>query len=463
MRILILTFFLGSFQILSAQNGETVFTLDEFIQIVRDHHPMTYKADLVQNFAEGNLRMARGNFDPKLGVNWDQKSYDEKNYYSLLSGGVKVPTWYGVEFKAGYDRNTGQFLNESDALPEAGLIYGGVSVPLGQGLVIDERRTELQKAKIFIESSRQDQKILLNELIFNAIEQYLIWQEAYFNRNIALEGTEFASIRLEGMKSSFENGDMPAIDTLESLISLQSRQLELAKAEQDLMLSRLALNNFLWIEGEVPLEIQDFIIPENIDISFFEPVVDSIALRQNELVNEHPEILTYEYKIQTLDVEERMNREYLKPDIRIDYNPLYEANNSFMPLNNYKLGVSAAYPLFQRKERGKLAMTRVKIQDTQYDLGLKRQEIQVKLNTYYNLQGQLESQNNLLDATVENYRRMLQAENRKFEIGESSIFLINSREVKYLESRYKLIAGQSKLIRSRLIYLLFSGQINAVI
>jgi outer membrane protein TolC len=265
------------------------------------------------------------------------------------------------------------------------------------------------------------------------------------------------------MISSFENGDMPAIDTLESLISLQSRQLELAKAEQDLMFSRLAINNFLWIEGEVPLEIQDFIVPENIDISFFEPVVDSIALRQNDLVNEHPEILTYEYKIQTLDVEERMNREYLKPDIRIDYNPLYEANNSFMPLNNYKVGVSAAYPLFQRKERGKLAMTRVKIQDTQYDMGLKRQEIQVKLNTYYNLQGQLESQNDLLDETVENYRRMLQAENRKFEIGESSIFLINSREVKYLDSRYKLIAGQSKLLRSRLIYLLFSGQINAVI
>lgn len=463
MRKQLLILFLGFFQILSAQNEERIFTLDEFIQIVKDHHPMTYKADLVQDFAEGNLRMSRGSFDPKLGVNWDQKSYDEKNYYSILSGGVKVPTWYGVEFKAGYDRNTGQFLDESDVIPDAGLIYGGVSVPIGQGLVIDERRAELQKAKIFIESSIQNQKILLNELIFTAVEHYLIWQEAYFNRNIAVEGTEFARVRLEGMISSFENGDMPAIDTLESLISLQSRQLELANAEQDLMQSRLALNNFLWIEGEVPLEIQDFIAPENIDTRFFEVVVDSIAIRQNDLVNDHPEILTYEYKIETLDVEERMNREYLKPDIRIDYNPLYETNNSFMPASNYKLGVSAAYPLFQRKERGKLAMTRVKIQDTQLDMGLKRQEIQVKLNTYYNLQGQLESQNILLDETVENYRRMLEAENRKFEIGESSIFLVNSREVNYLESRYKLIAGQSKLVRSRLIYLLFSGQINSVI
>jgi outer membrane protein TolC len=396
-------------------------------------------------------------------VNWDQKSFDDKNYYSLLSGGVKVPTWYGVEFKAGYDRNTGQFLNDSDALPDAGLIYGGVSVPIGQGLLIDERRAELRKAKIFVESSVQEQNILLNDLIFNAIEQYLKWQEAYFNRNIAIEGEEFADVRLDGMINSFVNGDKPAIDTLESFISLQSRQLERAKAEQDLMVNRLGLNNFLWIEGEVPLELQDFIAPENIDITFFEPVVDSIAIRQDELVNDHPEILTYEFKIETLDVEERLNREYLKPDVRIDYNPLYEANTTFMPVNNYKVGISAAYPLFQRKERGKLAMTRVKIQDTQFDMGLKRQELQVKLDTYYGLQGQLEGQNVLLDATVENYRRMLVAENRKFEIGESSIFLINSREVKYLESRYKLIEARSKLIRSRLIYLLFSGQLNSVL
>ncbi|WP_235297402.1 TolC family protein [Portibacter marinus] len=447
---------------LHAQN-ERVLSISEYLGIVREHHPMIYKSELVRDFADANELMSRGSFDPKLGVTWDQKAFQEKNYYSIFNGGVKIPTWYAVDLKAGYDWNSGVFLDDSENLPSNGLIYGGVSIPLGQGLLIDERRTEVRKAQVFVQSSIQEQRILLNELIYNALDRYIDWQEAFFNLQIAEEGVELARIRLQGSISSFRNGDIPAIDTLEAFISLQSRQIEQSEAEQNLIKTRLGLNNFLWIQGDIPLELEPFIQPTPINFNYLEAASDSLVLVQDEFLAQHPELLQYEYKIESLDIEERLNREFLKPDLRLDYNPLYQAGTDFQPIENYKLGISAAYPLLQRKARGKLRMTRVKLQDTYYDFSLKRQDLQVKLETYYNLQRQLEEQNVITADAVVNYRRLLEAENRKFEIGESSIFLINSREIKYLESRYKLIQGQSKLIKSRLIYLLLSGLINQVV
>ena len=50
---------------------------------------------------------------------------------------------------------------------------------------------------------------------------------------------------------------------------------------------------------------------------------------------------------------------------------------------------------------------------------------------------------------VENYEKLLEAEIRKFDIGESSLFLINSRESKLIEARIKLISMETKLQKER--------------
>jgi hypothetical protein len=54
---------------------------------------------------------------------------------------------------------------------------------------------------------------------------------------------------------------------------------------------------------------------------------------------------------------------------------------------------------------------------------------------------------------VNNYRRLLQAEVTKFNNGESSLFLVNSREVKYLDSVEKRIELEQKVqeVRAKLL------------
>ncbi len=452
------------YSLIAIGQDNTVLTFSEYMELVKENHPVMYQANLLDEMAVSTKRMARGGFDPKLEADWNHKSFDDKNYYSVASSAVKIPTWYGIDLKAGYDRNNGIFLNDSDEIPTRGLWSAGISVPLGKGLVIDNRRAELKRADIFQSVTDQEQVLMTNKLLFDASNTYLTWQASQTYLDIATEGLELSSIRFSGTRQSYINGDKPAIDTLESFISLQTRQLDYQKAEQILENATLALNNYLWIEGVTPLELEDNTVPEKMDIELLRLTTDSLSLLQDQWLASHPELLLYEYKLANIDIDQRLAKEELKPDVRINYNPLVGVADDALfdqfNANNYKLGATISYPLMQRKQRGKIQLNKIKIQDTEFKRTSKNQELSVKLDTYINNIRQTQRQYELLDETVKNYNRMLIAENRKLSVGESSIFLVNSRENKYLESRYKQVEASRKLLINRFTYLLYSARIG---
>lgn len=446
---------------------DKVLTFKNFIEIVQTEHPVSYQSNIIQEKAKANERIAKGGFDPTINGQWNKKSFDDKNYYALANGKVKVPTWFGAEFNAGYDQTNGEFIDNSDFLPDRGLWNAGISIPLGRGLILDKRRAELQKAEVFYKASIQEQILLLNDLIFNASLAYLDWQLATEIYVIANEGLQLSLERFEGTRSSFINGDKPAIDTLESFINYQNRQLQFEEALQALINSELNVNNYLWIEGQVPLELEKNISPENLYIDFLAQKIDSLSIIQNERLETNPENLLYEYKLDNLNVDQRLAKEDLKPSIRVDYNPLIARGNNTVfddfIIDNYKLGISFSYSILQRKERGKLQMNKLKIADTKYKQALKNQDLYLKLNLYLNNINQFNDQYTLLNQTVENYNAMLIGENRKFLFGESSLFLVNSRETKYLDNKIKLIKLGNKIIKNRIGYLLTDGRISQIL
>ena len=70
--------------------------------------------------------------------------------------------------------------------------------------------------------------------------------------------------------------------------------------------------------------------------------------------------------------------------------------------------------------------------------------LQNNVRNYFVQQNNLRDQVVLYRDAVENYGRLLQAERDKFELGESSLFLINSRERMYIQVRLKLAELISK-------------------
>jgi outer membrane protein TolC len=429
MKSILLVFLLFGSSIWS-QNTSKELTYNEFLGYVKKYHPLVKSANLEINQAQANLMMARGGFDPKIEVDFEQKKFKDNEYYSILNSSFKIPTWYGVEIKAGFDNNEGIFLNPENTVPNQGLTSLGISVPLGQGLFINQRMADLRKAKIQLKLSQAERNLMAVAVLYDASMAYFNWKRNHNEVNLYQTYLTNANIRYQGITKSIEQGDKPAIDSVEAGIIVRNRKLSLEDSQLKLAKAKLELANFLWLENNVPLELQDDIIPEeNLVLTIKETLRTNDLMLDNPTLDNHPKINALENKIEMLEVERKLKANMLLPKIDLGYSylsePRYFDNYRFQ---DYKVGVNFYFPLFLRKERGSLQLAKLKLQDVKFDLDLERVALKNKIKAQQTEINSLEKQKQLIDNLVVDYNTMLTSEERLFSFGESSIFLINSRE-----------------------------------
>jgi outer membrane protein TolC len=412
------------------KNIDNEFLFNEYLGYVKKYHPLVKTANLEISMAQANLMMARGGFDPKIEVDFDQKQFKNSEYYSILNSSFKIPTWYGVEIKAGFDNNEGVYLNPENNVPNQGLTSVGISVPLGQGLFINQRMADLRKAKIQVQQSQADRKLEAIKVLYDASVAYFNWKRNYSEVQLYQKYNTNAQIRFNGIKELIKQGDKPAIDSIEAGIIVKNRQLSLEDSQLKLNKAKLELSNFIWLENNIPVELSDALIPEGkLDATIQE------TLRTNDLQNadfsitNHPKIISLERKIESLKVDRRLKANMLLPQIDVGYSYLSDPRTfNDYKFNDYKVGLDVKLPLFLRKERGSFKIAKFKIQETEFALGLEKVQLTNKINAQKIEIESLTKQRNLINGLVNDNNSMLQSEERLFTFGESSLFLINTRE-----------------------------------
>jgi outer membrane protein TolC len=128
--------------------------------------------------------------------------------------------------------------------------------------------------------------------------------------------------------------------------------------------------------------------------------------------------------------------------------------------DNYKFMVELYFPIFLRKERGKLQQIRIKQVQTNLEQQQVQREITTEINTAFNDVKTLEGQIRLQNRAVENQQILLRAEIQKFGFGESSLFLVNSRESKLNELKVKVELLRMKYEKGLATLLFASGISN---
>lgn len=420
-------------------------TYDAFIARVMEHHPVIFRAQMKADQGERSVQGAKGAFDPVLGGSAKQKYFDDKQYYSHLNGYLKVPTWFGLSAEAGFDQTDGVFLNPESRLPDNGLWYAGLKLELGNGLLIDQRRAELKKARIFQEATQLERRVMVNQLINDATVTYWKWAKAYEILQVYAQALIAAELRLEAVKSYVQFGDRPGIYITEALMQYQSRQLSYQQALLDWQNESLKLEVYLWNQGFVPLELNGGV--PNFISTGIEGM--NILFDMDTTIARHPLAELNELDIARQQVDLRLKREYLKPKLTLEYRALNEpiANSFFSEYNtaDYTWGAKVSYPIFTRRERADVKIGELKVESQK----LKGAEINAKLeyqlgasrNTIENLVGQYA----IIEETIEAASDLLDAEQSLFNNGESSLFMINSRELKFLEVRIKQVELASKV------------------
>lgn len=424
-----------------------ILSFSEFLGYVKKYHPIVKKANLIINESEAKLLKARGSFDPKLEVDYARKKFKNLEYFDKLNTTFKIPTWYGIELKGNYEDNSGVFLNLEANVPDDGLYSVGVSVPLAKDLLINERMGTLKQAKLYQKQAEADNQLLVNEILYKASKSYFQWLRTYQEKSVYEDFLDNAKLRLQGVKRSYNLGDKPAIDTTEARIIVNNRKLNLEKAKLNYTKASLELSNFLWI-NDIPVEVQINIVPETKIKNYIDSILQiDITALLIDFVN-HPKLLSLDYKYKGLEVERRLKRNNLLPKIDLQYNFLSNIPEIINTFNtaNYKAGLAVSFPLFLRKERANLKLTNYKIQALAYHKQITSLGLKNKINSVQQEISSYQDQIIIADSVVSDYIIMLKGEERKFDIGESSLFLINSRESKLIENKLKVIQLENSLL-----------------
>ncbi len=420
--------------------GQNTLPLGEFMAQLKNNHPIAKQGQLKIAQSEAGILAAKGGFDPTLQFDNASKTLNEKNYYIHQNTELKYLSPFGLQLKAGQERNNGQFINPENTV--GALNYFGLSVPLLKGLLMDNQRAALKQARLFRSESEQEQKLMLNDLYLSGLEAYLDWAGNYKNLQIISENLKNAQDRLALIIIAHKNGDRAAADTLEAQTQVQNMYTLQLNVQQDYNTSVINLSNFLWSDSTEPYILNPLVLPDLavLNIVFTNKSSDLLS----NLDFTQPEIGKYKIKIAALNVDRRLKYQYMLPQANLQYNILnadnLRFNTAYSPYlaNNYKFGFEFKMPLFIREARGDYQKVNLKIKEAESVLQLKNWELKNKIRSFEAEMEILKQQLTNIDALLSNYKQLLGFENIKLAQGESTLFLINSRENKVLESELKL-------------------------
>ena len=303
-----------------AQDSLLLLSKDELVSIVRRYHPVVRQAGLAVERSEAGVRAARGAFDPKLGAEFDRKTLDRELYYSYFHPNISIPTWYGLELKAGAEEIAGNRVSRERTLGETS--YAGIKWSVTQGLLFDERRATLRQAQTLVQLSEAERQQQVNTILYDALAAYWQWVKQYNYYSIYTNAVELNRQRLMMVKAEFEQGNRPPIDTVEALTQLQAYQLLQNESLMEFRNTGYALSNFLWLEDNQPAMLGDNIVPDTTNISLYNEMQELPPLEELivQAMSNHPKLRMAEFKIDYYDIERRLKAQYLAPKLDINTN-----------------------------------------------------------------------------------------------------------------------------------------------
>ena len=434
-----------------------------YIANVKKNHPLIKRAQNVAQIGNAQLQSARGNYDPTLATNYDNKYYSGKNYYSILNSEIKQPIFTNQYLKAGYEYGQGANISPEETTSAYGLGYIGIEASLLQGLVIDKRRAEVLKAQQYKAISAAEQKQLTNAILFDASVNYAEWLYAQRVLNVFAYFNTLANERLVAIKQLTLSGERSGVDTTEASMLAQQRLLEYlsASVENQKKIADVATSNWQSDRADVfslALKSTDSLSKLLTDLRL------KMMAELNGSTTNNPLIEQYIAKQKLLQVEKRYKAELIKPKLDVKYNFLTTSSptnfSATLSTNNYKWGATLSFPLLLRTSIAELKIAKLNLQNTTYELDNKQNELQNKIALTTNAIAIVAKQLTTATSTVAYSKAMVMAEKIKFDNGESSLFLINTRENKWLESELKLIEYQQKYTKHIFSLIYLKGNLN---
>lgn len=436
--------------------AQPALELKEVLQGVERHHPKLRGAQLVQRIASAKVLEKQGAFDPTLGMGSSYQRYNssssrgsEKDYFdnSIIFSQTETS---GVKWEAGWIHNQGTVKSPASSTGQGGEFFVGAKVPLLRGLNINSKSVALRQAEYRELQAGQDYRLLRLFTLLDAGTAYYQWVTAVLAEKVVAENLELARERAEQVRQTIAAGDRPEIDQVEADREVEKRRELLRKAQRGSGKTALKLALYLWNSEGRPQPVPESVqAPANLPKS--DPIDSAeLARMQVEALDLRPELRDLDIRKKIVGLDRDLAANDRLPQLDLTLRPGYDSGNQGIGFN-VKAGLQLVIPLGTRGPDGRERAASLKLEKLDLD------QVEMVRRILLQIQDaaqEVEAVTDRLERALDVYRlarKLEEAERLKFEFGDSSLFLVNTRERSAVEAALEVLELRNELAQAQLL------------
>lgn len=414
-------------------------TLAEVLQSVDAAYPLVQAALQERAIADGERLAAQGGFDLQV----DAYGLSQPlGFYKMHRAGVTVtqPTWRGGYVYGGYRIGDGNFptwYGERET-NEGGEFKLGATLPLWRDRPIDKRRAAIAQANLARAAAEPSIQTQLLEIDRAAAMAFWSWVAAGQSLRIEQSLLRVTEERNAAIKRRVELGDLPGSEAVDNDRVVASRRLKVVAAERKLQESAIKLSLFLRSpEGQPLVPTPDVLPPE-----FPRPLAprtDNLEFAIERAWSARPESRELALLRQSLTVDLRLAQNLTRPALDAtvwgskDVGAAASEKGDKTP---YEMegGLLAEVPLQRREARGKIRAVQAKLAQVNAKQRFTNDKIAAEVRDAHSAITLAYQRVRDAAANAVLARQMEAFERRRFELGDSNIFLVNQRETAAVEA-----------------------------
>lgn len=446
------------------QSASTLFLLEDVLLRVQRNHPKLRSADLERRMASAKRLEKQGAFDPVISFDNDTQrynSYPERGtakQETLNDLSVGVLTRYGAKVSLNSNFHFGDIKSPASGTGDSGSHFLGLSLPLLRGARINEKAAAERRAMIGEPLANAEFNQYRLALLLRASNSYWDWVTAKQRVIVNQDLLKLAEVRAKQIHERTDAGDLPRIDAVEASQEVQRRQEILFKTHRELQKATISISNYLWNDDGT-----DVIRPTIDQAPDTLPQPEALT---NEDVQEakivaiknRPELVQLALLKDINDIDLNLAKNQLLPIVDLYAGPGIDTGaESIGP--TFKAGVSVVVPLRNRTARGQIEQAKLKLQKLDFDQKALLQQVLLEVDDTVS---ELNMTYQRYDAANQAYRlakQLEEGERTRFELGDSTLFLVNQRERSTAEALIKLIDLQAEYQQAAVRLKAVTGQL----
>ncbi|WP_245656186.1 TolC family protein [Novosphingobium naphthalenivorans] len=432
------------------EQSASPLTLDEVLRSSARSAPEIVAALARVRQAEGRALSAQGAFDTVFSVDARSRL---AGYYdgSEITGKAERPfTGNGGYLYGQYRNSRGDFpLYEDKAYTDRlGEVKIGALYTLLRDRMIDARRSNARLAGTDIDIARFETRATTIGVQARAAEAYQKWVESGLKLQAYQALYDIAAERGKGIRRQVQLGAKSAILLTENEANMVKREALVVQARQDFRAAANKLSLYYRDAEGLPVMVDASRLPS------LASAFDGMAIDPFFEIEDRPDFGILLEEIEKASVKLALAENDMRP--RLDLKGEVAKDVGPEGLGGYSrsaleviVGVTLKVPLQNRKAEGKLAENRAKLEE----LSVKQRYLAEKIRAEVAGIGiEVDTARELAETSrrqVTLAERLAQAERRRFDLGSSDFFLVNSREEAATDAAVKLIEARARIAAAR--------------